>query len=420
MRGLLTSTSGHLRQLWYVPLLMFAMGLMFVRILVMARLFGTQNFGYFSAGLLISGTFSMLASLGFYLLLQREMPMMIVRNRLRAGVILLMQCILLTCVCVLVAMAVVVSGVQLAGLTVDISLVALLHGFSQQLFLIVTVESRSRGQSVRYAQQNFLRGIAVLTIGVMVCYMTVSPFYTLLAEAATTLLIVQGVLYSIFKSVSNKATTIYRIAFNRLKHLRWKSPLVLFVVSMVNYALINADKWIAAESQSTEKFALYAFVGTILLIAQSIQAVVNASIYPLLARRYASSGHRESYRLCCQISSALLVLSLILGLPICALLNVGIRRWFPAYVPGLELIPIFIGVAILRISDFWTSFMIVAGLETRLLLLNMAAIVGGTVFWLFWQHNNINLIEIGFLAIILSGSNYMLTTLAAWQTTRKI
>ena len=51
----------RLRQLWYAPVLTLAMGLLLMRNLVMARLLDVPGFAEFSAGLLVSSTFCMLA-----------------------------------------------------------------------------------------------------------------------------------------------------------------------------------------------------------------------------------------------------------------------------------------------------------------------------------------------------------------------
>ena len=85
-------TRSRLRQLWYVPLLGAAMGLMLARLLIMARMFDVPAFATYASGLLVSGSFSMLACLGLQSQLQRGLPVMIVRRRERAGAVLLAQC----------------------------------------------------------------------------------------------------------------------------------------------------------------------------------------------------------------------------------------------------------------------------------------------------------------------------------------
>ena len=139
-------TARRMKQLWYLPLLGTAMGLMMLRILAMARVLDVAGFGTYSAGLLISGTFCMLGCLGLQSILQRDMPVMLMRLRARAGLVLLLQCLLVALACA--SVGVLASGfvVSAGGLPSLALVVGIVHGLSQQVFLLVTVESRSRGR----------------------------------------------------------------------------------------------------------------------------------------------------------------------------------------------------------------------------------------------------------------------------------
>ena len=192
---------------------------------------------------------------------------------------------------------------------------------------------------------------------------------------------------------------------------------------MVNYAALNLDRWIAAQSQTVEDFALYSFIGTILIMGQSVQAVVNTSIYPLMTRCYARTNLINVFQLCLKISCCSLMFSMLLAIPSWWLLNEGIQHWFPKYNDGLELLSFMIFVAAVRISDFWTSFMIITGLENRLLFINIVAVVSSICLWVYWMqpwyYKNIELIDIVLLAILLSSVNYILTALESWRSIRR-
>ena len=62
--------------------------------------------------------------------------------------------------------------VTVGGLPSLILAAGVVHGLSQQIFLLVTVESRSRGDPVAYAFQNFWRSLLVLCIGWVVASQT--------------------------------------------------------------------------------------------------------------------------------------------------------------------------------------------------------------------------------------------------------
>jgi O-antigen/teichoic acid export membrane protein len=411
-------TPHRTRQLWYVPWLGVAMALMLARTLVIARILDVRGFGEFSAGLLVSNMFGMLGCVGAYSLLQRDLPIMIARNRARRGALRLMQAIAIAYACATLCLLLVIAGMPLAGLSRLTLLVALVHGLAQQLFLIVTLESRSRGQPLRFAQQNLLRSAGVFGLGIIAASQTHSALWTLVAEAAVSIILAQATLGAILRSVALNAAAAFRLALRRLPRMQWRAAVTLLMVSVVTFLLMNADRWIAAQWLKSEQFAQYAFAWTVLLIGQATQSLVSAAAYPMLARRYALFGRQSAYRACTLVSGGLLIGGAVCAVPAWAIVTFAITRWFPAYASALDLVPLFIAVAVLRVSDMWSGFLVIVGVEARLLALNLCAIVLAGMLWLAsaqpWKHA-VGAWELGILAAFLSLTNYGLTAIAAWQ-----
>jgi O-antigen/teichoic acid export membrane protein len=398
------------------------MALMLVRLLAMARLLDINGFGQYSAGLLVSSTFGMLACLGLHSMLLRELPVMMVRKRVRAGTVLLAQCIVVALACAAACALLVLAGVSMAGLSVTLLLISLLHGLSQQVFVITSVESRSRGAPLEFSRQNLARASAILVLGAGAAHATGSPAWALLTEALVTLALTQAALVSIFRRAGSSALLAYRLALRRLPKVRWRSAAALFAVGMLAFMLLNADRWVAAQGLSSERFAQYAFAWLLLTAAQSVQLVVSSSVFPLLARRYGTLGVGAAYRLCASVSWALLLGGALLGLPAWALLDMGINRWFAEYRAAIELLPLFIAVAVLRVSDYWSSFLMIVGFENRLLALNVLGAAGAALAWLLWVRpweQPVGLWHIGLLAALLTGVNYLVTCIAALQVARR-
>ena len=86
-------------QVGYVPVLIISMALMFARTLLAAKLVDVSEFGLFGFGVLISNSFCMLSCFGFYLLLQRDLPMLVAKRRHVRGGIILHQALVLALVC---------------------------------------------------------------------------------------------------------------------------------------------------------------------------------------------------------------------------------------------------------------------------------------------------------------------------------
>ena len=402
-----------------MPLLGFAMLLMLVRLLAMARLLDAHGFGHYSAGLLVSSTFCMLACLGLQPVLYRELPIMMVRGRVRPGAVLLAQCIVIACACAGVLMLAALGGLSLAGLSPSLLLVALFHGWSQQVFILACADSRSRGEPLAFAQESLVRAVAILGAGAAVAVTTGAPAWSLLAEAVISALLAQVSLTSMFRRVGMPAGLVYRLALRRLPRVQWRAPLALFVLGVVSFTIMNLDRWIAAQWLTPARFAQYAFAWTVLMVAQSAQLLVNASVFPLLARRYGRFGLGPTYRACARVSWALLACGAVLGLPSWLLLEAGVGRWYPDYRAAAELIPLFLFVAVVRVSDYWSSFMIIAGFEARLLIANLSASVAAGLIWVLWvrasTEPDLSLSEIGLLAALLTAINYLVTLAASWR-----
>ena len=415
-------TRTRLRQLWYAPLLALAMGLMLVRLLLMARLLDVPAFAVYSAGLLVSSSFCMLACLGLQSLLQRDLPVMIVRRRKHAGGVLVMQCTLVAAICATAGAAVVaVSGISLAGLSPALLVLALTHGLSQQFFLIATVDSRSRGQPLRFARENLGRALIVLAVGGAVAALGGQAAAVLATEACVSLLMAGWLLRQQFHAIPLRLIAAVRLAWRRLPATTWRSALALLAVASLGFLVINADRWLAAQWLPTSAFAQYAFAWTLLMVAQSVQVVVNASLYPMLARRHASGGGTSAFGISARASLGLLAGGALVILPLWALLDFAITRWFAAYAEARGLLPVFLVIAVLRVSDFWSSYLVVVGREGQLLMLNlMSAVVAVAAWWLLARPaaGTLRADQVALLALLLAGSGYAVAAGAAWGCAR--
>jgi O-antigen/teichoic acid export membrane protein len=414
-------TPAHLVQLLYVPLLGSAMALMLLRTLLLARILDVDGFAKISGALLVSGTFCMLNCLGLLPLLQRELPIRLVRRRENAGHVLLAQCVMVALGLAILGVAAAFAGVSAAGLTPSLFGVAILHGCSQEVFLVATVESRSRGQPLQFARQNFIRSITMLTLGCIIAFVTRSAIWTLATEATVGFLLTEQALRMVWARSALPTSAIYRLAFNRLGRLSWSSAISLMVVTIVSFLVFNADRWIAAQFLGPTIFAQYAFAWTVLLVAQAMQAVINTSIYPLLARRFASKGTDAAFRVCTIASLGLLLAGGVLGVPAYWLFDMAIARFFPAYGGARTLLPVFLAIAVLRLADFWSTYLIITRNERTLIFINVVAAVIAVSAWFIsraFSSHVLDLRGVAALAALLTVSAYAGSALCALRVAR--
>ena len=326
------------KQLWYLPVLAAAVGMMMLRLLAMAQVLELAEFGRYSAGLLVSTTFCMLGCAGLQSLLQRDMPIMAARGRLLRPLVLTMQALLVACACAAFLLAVPAAGGELAGLKAGVLAVAILHGLSQQVFLVVTVESRSLGEPVRYAAQNLWRALAVVAAGAAAAMSTGSATWTLACEAAVTLVVSFAIVREIARRFGTRLGALAGLAQRRWRQVDWSAASVFLAISVVSSVAATVDRWFAASLLDVAEFALYAFAGIVLLVAQSAQAMINAAVFPALARRHALQGSRAAFASSARVSLALAAAGVVLCVPAYFLIDSAVQRWYPAYAGGLAIL----------------------------------------------------------------------------------
>lgn len=392
------------------------MGLMMLRPLLMARIFDPQTFATYGAGLLVSSTFCMLGALGLQPLLQRKMPMDLVLGKEVSSLVLMTQGVMVAAFCAIIVGVLGFSKVSIAALDSESFVVSLCHGLSQQLFVLVTIESRSRGQPLRFAWQNLMRASFVVIGASVVALSTGSPEITLSTEASLSLLVSMKIGASVFSRSPLQLGSLVRLAARRVPRIRWLDALALMGVMLVGFALTSADRWIAAGWLSAHQFAIYAFAWIILTAAQSIQSIINSSVYPSLARRFANQGCGSSFRLASTASLTLLLAGSVLLWPFYYFCKFLISIFFVQYHESVYLLPIFLGVAVVRLSDFWSSHLIIIGRERLLLLINVCSGLITLVGWFGVRQLEVAPIggqTLAWLALSLTLVNYLFVTFAA-------
>jgi O-antigen/teichoic acid export membrane protein len=355
----------------YAPPLFIALGLMMARLLAAARVLDMAEFARYSATLLVSSSFCMLGALGLQIMVQREMPALILRGQERRGMALLTQAIIVAIACAVVGL---LAALLLPPAGDDRALergtfaMGIVHGLSQQVFLLVTIESRSRGMTTAFAGQYLVRSVAVVACGLGVMHATGSGTWGAGTEAATTLLLSTLLLKGVAARAGIGVAASAALATRRMHTLCWRSAALLLGVYALSWCAQNADRWVAERSLAIQAFAVYAFAANAMTIASAVQMVANSSLFPRLATEFASSGRRAAFRTATRFSVAVAGAGIIAS-PIAFLAwRFLTERWFPQYAESVEIAPALVAVGVIRIADYWTGFLIVIGAERRLLL----------------------------------------------------
>ncbi|KGD63455.1 hypothetical protein Y5S_03264 [Alcanivorax nanhaiticus] len=400
-----------MKKLWYVPILAIAMLVMMLRPLLYARLLSHEEFAIYSAALLVSSTFSILGCLGLQTMLQRQMPMDLLAGRFRSSLVLLLQSLMVSIVCFLVGSLLPVLGGEAAGLASAGLLAGLLHGLSQQTFLLATIESRSRGESIRFSNQNLYRACIVLGAGYIASTYRYSSTDVILAEALVSIGLSVLHLSATFRRGKYSFSILLAVALARFSKIDWASAISLAAVIVIGFIFANGDRWVAAEVLSPEYFAGYAFVWIVIAASQSMQVIVNASFFPSLARAYAEFGIEKVFMRVVKASCFILAAGLLFSIPATMLLAWLINEFYPGYVFAASILPLFIVIAVFRFSDFWSSMLIVVGKESPLLAITVASgLVGLSLWWGGLQlmgHEPLSFESMAFMALTVTVVRYL-------------
>lgn len=368
----------------YTPLLGLAAAVSFGKLIVYAKLVTVAQFGALGQMLLVSAAFGMGASLGLQSVASRDVPALFARGLERRGVRLLAQTIAVASWIALLMLLWAAAGLSLFDLSAEELVLGVVHGWTQLAFLTLAFESRSRLEMMRYARDMAGRSAAIAAAGVVVAGLGFGARGVVLAEIAGTLAFCILIGRSVLARVRVGSRWLVRALAVHRGRLPWRAALLMCAGTLVMFASFNVDRWIAAEALSRDIFGLYAFGWLVLLAAQSVQGLLNSGLLPLLSRRRAISLEASAYRLTALVSTALLVGGLLAVVPTAWMLAWTVEHWMPQYAEARPLwLPLLLA-AVFRVSDFWSSLLLVVEREGRLLAAQSAAVAAACLGYLVW------------------------------------
>jgi O-antigen/teichoic acid export membrane protein len=228
-------------------------------------------------------------------------------------------------------------------------------------------------------------------------------------------------LMRILRQAGLSARVALALVFSSPRRFPWSAALYLLGGSLVAFTSLNVDRWMGAALLDKAHFAVYAFAAVVLAMAQLAQSVISAGAFPLLARRVTQFGEAHAIRLAAAWSLGALACGLLAAVPGALFIEPAIARFFPNYGTAVAPILILIPAALLRVSDFWSSFLIVAERELLLLFGQVVALCATFSLWLLLFGNGLLASETAFawLALACAASAYAVSaTTALWVYTR--
>lgn len=369
----------------YTPLLGLSAALSFIKLLLYARFVDADAFGELSQILLISSLFCVVGSLGIELLAHRELPKLFARRRFRRACTLILSGLYVTTTTALAGSVIgILASVHLLGVYWLIPAAGLLHGWAQQGFLLSLIESRSRLDMMRYAKHTLCRTILTISAGTAALYGGLGVVGAVLAETSVTLLIFFYLIPTTTRASGLQLATQLHLAAKRLAKIDWRASTTLLTNSLVSFFSFGIDRWLAATYLTLSQFGHYSFAWMALAAAQSAQFLLNAGIFPLLAHREALHPGGGARKLTIAVSTTLLVAGAALALALFPIAQAAITRFYPQHLDALPLLMPLVLAAVFRISDFWSSYLIIIKRERIVLMIQATALLTSTGGWAAW------------------------------------
>lgn len=374
-------TRGRLQKAAYLPILATAMILMFARLLIFAKILDVSSFAELNTALIFSGIVGMLSGLGLYLDLQRKLPGYFARGLKRSAAASIQRAMFATAFIGIFGLAVTMLASLFGSKSASLILLGIIHGVCQQAFLIQTMESRSSGDPIRFALQNIVRssGIMLFSIPILVKFDT--AFSVLITECIVTSVLVIAISRQSNSRLGVGQRQAMYLAIKSFKYIDWRSVSTLLMLSLVVTFSISIDRWLASFVLSKVEFAQYSFASIIMTAAFAVQALVSASVFPMIATKFAVHGTLHAYKLSRLTSLGVLSVFFVATIPALFFANATINTFYPKYKAAIEIVPIFIFSAAFRVSDFWTSFLIISGKERTSLIINVIGVILGFGVW---------------------------------------
>ncbi|HLJ71598.1 MAG TPA: hypothetical protein VKU03_09790 [Roseiarcus sp.] len=410
-----------LRFFSYTPLLGLSAVVSLAKLIVYARLVSADEYGAIAQMFLIGSTFGVVGSFGFYLLALRELPGLHVRRREFAMAILLGQAAIIStasaaaaCVLLIPFGAAGVFATRIGGLGIA---VGLFYAWTQLCFQIATTEARSRLEMTRYSADIALRAVATMGAGIVAILAGRHARVIVLAEAVVTLILFLWVGAGILARIEIAAAALLAKAARRLKLAAWRAAVVLMLGSLLSFLTGAVDRWLAAAFLDLQQFGYYAFAWTSIAAAQSFQFLINASLFPLIGRRYWAKSAQDAFRLTAALSLGLAGCGAVAAAMVAPFAGLAVARWFPHQAGAVALIAPLLIAAVLRVADFWSSFLLVVRREALLLKLQIVTLgLAGLVFAaaILASGRPPTAQSLAWLAVGLAAGNFALCGAAAW------
>ena len=354
------------RYVLYAPILFGATGLLFLKSFIYARLFSVENFGAFNQAMLAASTFTNFAGGGLQLLGHKLLPQYYTRGDLESVDNLLASAITVYGLATMLSAVAIGVAVVTGGLSAASAWSAtLLCATAQSIFVLRLIDIKSELRFFDHARLSTLRAIMLLTAGAAIAAATRSVTATLACEGLVTLALAAPIL------VGRRGAPILRKAFDWHAERRWlamnfPAALRLLWLNGTLTLLYAIDRWTGIALLNKREYGIFALGLLVVVVFETLQAVVNVAAYPLMGRMIAREQYQRAFRLATLATVLVVGVTAVCYMPFVLFLDFLVQRYLPAYAAATTVIKLAVIAGALRLADFYASYAVLCNQEQRL------------------------------------------------------
>jgi O-antigen/teichoic acid export membrane protein len=358
------------RQYFYLPLLLCASGLLLLKSGVYARLLAVEEFGALSAALLVINTAVSFGALGFNHLAHKLLPRLHAdadhhgRAAFLGASITVFLGVILTS-----ALLAGIAGLLFGVLTPRWVLVTTAAAFTQFVFALQLIGVKSAFRFVEHASWSLARAVALVGAGAVVAWATQSAQLVVLTEA----LVSAAMLWPMRRLMFIDGHPLeWRSAIRDAARAHLGPALQLLKLQGMITVIYMLDRWIGLSVLSAREFGIYSVALIVLMAFENLQAIIGVPAYPVLSSFISRNDHAAGYRHAFYISARLLLLGAALGIPAVWVLDWLIAHFLPQYQEASAVIHLTFAAGVLRVSNFFGTFCILADQERLMFYIAIA------------------------------------------------
>ncbi|MGY4468387.1 O-antigen/teichoic acid export membrane protein [Bradyrhizobium sp. LB9.1b] len=270
---------------------------------------------------------------------------------------------------------------------------------------------------MRFALQSLTRAVGMAIFAFPIAVATGLSAAVIGAESLVTLVSTLFISRKVWNKLDIPLSVSFQLGLRSIGRINWGSMASLLMLSLAVTASGNMDRWLSSTKLPHDDFAHYSFAWITLTAAFAVQGLINASVFPMIARRSALHGKQSAFRLTFLTATGMVVAFLVAIAPCVYIADIAIKKFYPSYSAAIPLIPLLAVAAALRISDFWSSFLVITGNERTSLIINVAAVASSLGAWVMTSgfFAGTQALGLAYLAACVAALTYLCSFAASYR-----